>query len=534
MSVKSLIQKVDTNKKSEIKLSVYVACHSSIQSVDHLSELWNDLPCTSSTEKLRLHRTKCSALIKKVISPALLAEQVSDLKNSPFSLILDESTDIACAKHLCVCVRYYNVRLNKVVSQFLGLIPVTSATAEAIYQHVKDYFNEIGVNLNHCFAIGTDGASNLCGQHHSFYTLLKKDISDLVLVKCVCHSLHLVCSHASEKMPSNIDYMLRETYNWFHRSAIRREAYLDIYKLLNDGNEPLQLVPLSGTRWLARSNSVKRVLDQWDVLKTHFEIASSSCDKYLARELHSMYADHSNELYFTFLKPVLSQFEKINLLFQKEAADLCSLLNELENLTFSVLRRIIYPTSVKLDVDMNFKSIFLPLEKVDFGYEFTVLLENKRKMNLISEENKHAIQARCHAFLVKASEELLARVPRNIATLKQIKNLSPAICLSHTRPPFSELPLSLAEQAKLPEIENQWRTALHTDWHQIFEGDIPQDGSVFWSKSATLKNAGGELIMKDLAEFALKVYSLPISNALVERVFSKVTAVKTKVRNRMG
>ena len=51
---------------------------------------------------------------------------------------------------------------------------------------------------------------------------------------------------------------------------------------------------------------------------------------------------------------------------------------------------------------------------------------------------------------------------------------------------------------------------------------------MFWSKSATLKNAGGELIMKDLAEFALKVYSLPISNALVERVFSKVTSVKTK------
>lgn len=80
------------------------------------------------------------------------------------------------------------------------------------------------------------------------------------------------------------------------------------------------------------------------------------------------------------------------------------------------------------------------------------------------------MQARYHEFLVRASEEL-ARVPRNIASLKQIKNLSQAICLSHTKPPFSELSLSLAEQAKLPETENQWRTALHTEWHQIFEGD---------------------------------------------------------------
>lgn len=50
----------------------------------------------------------------------------------------------------------------------------------------------------------------------------------------------------------------------------------------------------------------------------------------------------------------------------------------------------------------------------------------------------------------------------------------------------------------------------------------------------TVTNAGGEFVLKDLAEFALKTHSLPISNALVERVFSRVTSVKTKLRNRMG
>ncbi|XP_076039234.1 uncharacterized protein LOC143024321 [Oratosquilla oratoria] len=73
------------------------------------------MPSTSSASScnLRLHRTKCSALIKKVISPTLLNEQAEDLKMSPFSVIIDESTDIACEKHLCVCVRYYSVRCNR-------------------------------------------------------------------------------------------------------------------------------------------------------------------------------------------------------------------------------------------------------------------------------------------------------------------------------------------------------------------------------------------------------------------------------------
>ena len=43
------------------------------------------------------------------------------------------------------------------------------------------------------------------------------------------------------------------------------------------------------------------------------------------------------------------------------------------------------------------------------------------------------------------------------------------------------------------------------------------------------KNAGEESALKDLAVFALKAYSLPISSALVERVFSKL---KFKKKNR--
>lgn len=456
------------------------------------------------------------------------------MRGVPFSLIIDESTDIACVKHLCVCVRFYNATLNKMASHFLGLIPVTSTTAESLYQHIKDYFVEIGLNLKQCFALGTDGASNLCGRHQSVYTLMKRDIPELLLVKCICHSLHLVCSHASEELPSCIDHMLRETYNWFHRSALRKEAYMEIYKLINDGKEPLQLVPLSGTRWLARSNSVKRILDQWSSLKLHFEIAASSCDKYISRELHSMYCDDANELYLTFLRPVLADFERLNLLFQKEEADHCSLIEELEKFTLLMLKRVLHPNSVKLEVDFNFTSIFLPLEQVDFGYEFSVLLAKKKASNSVSEDVLLNIKSRCHKFLIRACKELLARIPEHFDTLKKVKNISPAVCLSHTRPPFSELPLGLADESKLGEIESQWRQILTLDWRSIFGGDVPTAGCLFWTKAITVKNAGGESVLKDLALFALKAYSLPISNALVERVFSKVTSVKTKLRNKMG
>lgn len=48
-----------------------------------------------------------------------------------------------------------------------------------------------------------------------------------------------------------------------------------------------------------------------------------------------------------------------------------------------------------------------------------------------------------------------------------------------------------------------------------------------------MKNAGGQYVCRDLTEFALRALSLPISNAVVERVFRIMNIVKSKMRNRM-
>ena len=142
------------------------------------------------------------------------------------SLLINESTDVTCVKHLCVCVRYYNIRLNKICTQFLGLITVSSVTAEALYEAIKSFFEVSGIKYKQCFALGTDGAANLCGHRHSQFTLLKQVIPDVLLIKCLCHLLHLVCCNTDKEMLSCLEYMLRETFDWFHRLA---QKYVDLY-----------------------------------------------------------------------------------------------------------------------------------------------------------------------------------------------------------------------------------------------------------------------------------------------------------------
>ncbi|XP_046805521.1 uncharacterized protein LOC124419556 isoform X1 [Lucilia cuprina] len=67
-----------TSKESkifEIRLAMYISTHTSIISVDHLCDLFlKTLQINNKSLTLKMHRTKCSALIKYVIAPTLLEE----------------------------------------------------------------------------------------------------------------------------------------------------------------------------------------------------------------------------------------------------------------------------------------------------------------------------------------------------------------------------------------------------------------------------------------------------------------------------
>ena len=67
----------------------------------------------------------------------------------------------------------------------------------------------------------------------------------------------------------------------------------------------------------------------------------------------------------------------------------------------------------------------------------------------------------------------------------------------------------------------------------VFDGKIPSDTASFWSGILQYKTKTGEQPFEKLAMYALSCLATPTSNAVVERIFSTVTNVKTKVRNRL-
>jgi len=85
---------------------------------------------------LDLHRTKCSKFITKVIEPCFLAELIEDIGSNPFSIIIDESTDIGTNKYMAYCVRYFSHSASNMITEFLGFTEIEKATSEIL----KDVF----------------------------------------------------------------------------------------------------------------------------------------------------------------------------------------------------------------------------------------------------------------------------------------------------------------------------------------------------------------------------------------------------------
>lgn len=140
------------------------------------------------------------------------------------------------------------------------------------------------------------------------------------LLKCVCHSLHLCGSKAADVLPTDLEFLVRESRNWFAKSPLRRLQYKALYAAINDGDMPLNLVQLSQTRWLAWGKAVNVLVSQWVELKQHFDNHIRSLDPSdkctIGRKLRELYQDESNLLYLLFRKPILAELNKANAKFQ--------------------------------------------------------------------------------------------------------------------------------------------------------------------------------------------------------------------------
>ncbi|CAN7940026.1 unnamed protein product, partial [Ixodes hexagonus] len=146
----------------------------------------------------------------------------------------------------------------------------------------------------------------------------------------------------------------------------------------------------------------------------------------------------------------------------------------------------------------------------------------------LTSEAEDSFRERCGKFHRHLFKELKLRLPDNINIMKQTALLSPGNTLKVVKESLIPLMELLGVPAEIiTVIDFQWGKITLVPWENT------ADVVSFWSEVAKYRDASGKNPFKELSDFALCVLVLPWSNAEVERVFSQINIVKSKLRNKM-
>lgn len=253
-----------------------VSEHGSTLAVDHLGELLTSLDTNSVTMKgLQLHHTKCTRLLKQVIAPSLMQDLRDDIGNSFFSLIIDESINVSNIHCLGIVIRFYSMKSRSLVDTMYRLVSIEFAKADDLYATLASCLSEDQLDIDHLLGIGCDGANAMVGKNHSLSSPLKMKVPDLVVCRCVGHSLHLAASKATDKLPVALEFLVCKSHSWFSCSPKRMRAYYALFEAMAE-KAPNKIPGHSETRWLAKLQTVSVILEQREVLALHFRMASQN------------------------------------------------------------------------------------------------------------------------------------------------------------------------------------------------------------------------------------------------------------------
>lgn len=110
-----------------------------------------------------------------VLAPHFKSELVNDIGDEPYSLILDESTNISVKKYVGVVVKYFSHTQDEVISTFLGLNELENSDAEGIVTSLVQLLKDVGLKIENLSGIGTDNAFVMTGVNTSVYKILQNE-----------------------------------------------------------------------------------------------------------------------------------------------------------------------------------------------------------------------------------------------------------------------------------------------------------------------------------------------------------------------
>jgi len=522
----------DKVKRAEIKLAAFFAEHNvAFRTVDHLIPLLKDVFIEPEiVQHFSLGRTKCINIVKEVLAKREVEKIVQILQTRKFSIMIDESTDISDTKLMCVLVQYFSPLDKKVKTQLLELLSLdaTDCSANSIFKTFKTFLENKEIPFKNIIGMASDNASVMIGCNNSFFSRLKSEIPNVVLLNCICHTSAIIASKACEKLPQSCENLIRGVATYVSGSAKRCAILGEFQDFFNI--ERNKILKLSNTRWLILHKCVTKLLDNWEVLRSYFMLAVVEDNVQSAEIILTQLNDNSIKAYLLFLKYSLHFFNHFNALFQSRKILIHKLFINSQQLICQIAQNFVIPEALKdistfNDDEHNIRQ----LTDIFVGPECEDFLASQ------SFEFAQQIKFNCLNFYKVALKEMLKRLPYKDILFEQLSFLEPKVALYNESRSIKDLSYIArrVENIDLSKLSFEWRVlpTVFSDSEKINLALLEIDE--MWAKILEFKDVNEEKMFPNLELLIETVLSFPHSNAEAERIFSMVTDIKNKKRNRL-
>ena len=213
------------------------------------------IPLSNDTVRRRIEDMSCD----------IKSQLVTRLRTCPFSIQLDESTDVLNCVQLIVFVRY--PWDGHFVEDFLfcKMVPGRT-TGEQIFNILDNFMTETKLNWENCVAVCTDGAAAMTGRKSGVVARIKRMNPQIVATHCMLHREALASKDMAPDLHSVLSTVVHDVVNYVKSRPLQSRLFSQLCNEMGAGHDTLLFH--SEVRWLSRGKVLQRV----------FELRTELCD----------------------------------------------------------------------------------------------------------------------------------------------------------------------------------------------------------------------------------------------------------------
>ncbi|XP_030485602.2 uncharacterized protein LOC115702294 [Cannabis sativa] len=178
-----------TNQGNFLELLTFLA--------DHNEEI-RVVALKNAPENLKLTSPKIQKDIVNACAVETINVIIEDIGDAIFSVLVDESRDVAIKEQMVVMCRYVDKKWY-VIERFIGIEHVPNTTSISLKIAIDKLYSKHGLSISRLRGQGYDGASNMSGEFNGLKSIIMKENECAFFVYCFAHQLQLTLMDVAKK-----------------------------------------------------------------------------------------------------------------------------------------------------------------------------------------------------------------------------------------------------------------------------------------------------------------------------------------------